>query len=295
MRVLVFGAGGQVGAETIRCAGPLAVDATPVDRTMCDLAEPGAAARLIRASAPDAVINAAAYTAVDKAESERGLAQRINGDAPGEMAAACAETGAPLVHFSTDYVFDGRASSPYREDDPTAPANVYGKTKLDGEHAVRAAGASHAIIRLSWVFSAHGANFVKTMVRLGRERDTLRVVGDQHGKPTPASAAAVAGLIAARALADAPALSGVYHFAGDEPTTWAEFAGAIFDAAGMAVAVEQITTDEYPTPAARPAWSVLATEKFTEKFGVAAPSWRDELSQIMPSLLAAYQQTETPA
>lgn len=284
MRVLVFGSGGQVGAEIVRCAPPAGVVAVAVDRAQCDLATPGAAAALIRASACDAVINAAAYTAVDKAETEPALAEAINAAAPGEMARTCAVLGIPFVHFSTDYVFDGEARRPYRESDDTAPLGVYGRTKLQGEKAVAAAGGAYAIIRLSWVFSSHGANFVKTMLRLSGERDRLRVVADQTGKPTPASAAAAASLIVARGLAADRSLSGVYHFAGDRPTVWAEFAREIFDMAGRNTIVESITTAEYPTQAKRPFYSVLDTRKFEETFGLAAPSWRDGLGAVLVEL-----------
>lgn len=284
MRVLVFGAGGQVGKETVRCARPAGADAVAVDRRTCDVAVPGAASAFIRASIPDAVINAAAYTAVDKAETEPDLAEAVNAAAPGEMARACAELGVPFVHLSTDYVFDGAASQPYRETDETGPLGVYGRTKLDGEKAVAAAGGAFAILRLSWVFSAHGANFVKTMLRLSGERDRVRAVADQTGKPTPASAAAAASLIAARALAADKSLSGVYHFAGDKQIVWADFARTIFDMAGRDVIVEPITTAEYPTPAKRPRYSVLDTRKFEETFGLAAPSWRDGLGAVLVDL-----------
>jgi dTDP-4-dehydrorhamnose reductase len=284
MRAIVFGAGGQVGKEVLRCARPAGADAVGVGRSICDLTVPGAAAAIIRAGACDAVFNAAAYTAVDRAETEPDLAAAINIAAPGEMARACAELGIPFVHFSTDYVFDGAASRPYRETDATGPLGVYGRTKLDGEKAVAAAGGASAILRLSWVFSAHGSNFVKTMLRLSSERHRLRVVADQTGKPTPASAAAAAALVVARALAADRSLSGVYHIAGDEPVVWADFARTIFDMAGRGAIVEPITTAEYPTPAKRPLYSVLDTRKFEETFGLAAPSWRDGLGAVLVEL-----------
>jgi len=208
----------------------------------------------------------------------------VNAEAPAEMARACAEIGIPFVHFSTDYVFDGTASRPYRESDETAPLGVYGKTKRDGEKGVAAAGGAYAILRLSWVFSAHGANFVKTMLRLSAERETLHIVADQEGKPTPAAGAAAAALVVARALAGDPMRSGVYHFAGDKATTWADFASAIFEAAGAETAVERITTADYPTPAKRPAYSVLDTEKIEKTFGLAAPSWKDGLRAVLREL-----------
>lgn len=284
MRVLVFGSGGQVGTEILRCAPPAGVMALAVGRAQCDLANPGAAAAQIRASGCDAVINAGAYTAVDRAEAEPALAEAVNAAAPGEMAQACAALGVPFVHFSTDYVFDGEARRPYRETDETAPLCVYGRTKLEGEKAVAAAGGAYAILRLSWVFSSHGANFVKTMLRLSGERDRLRVVADQTGKPTPASAAAAAALIVARGLAADRSLSGVYHFAGDRPTVWADFAREIFDMAGRDTIVEPIAAADYPTAARRPRYSVLDTGKFEETFGLAAPSWRDGLGAVLVEL-----------
>lgn len=287
MRVLLFGPGGQVGTEIRRSALAAGAEVVPVGREICDLAASGAAARFIEASACEAVINASGYTAVDKAESEPALAAAVNAEAPAEMARACAELGIPFVHFSTDYVFDGKAKRPYRETDETAPLGVYGKTKRDGETGVIAAGGAYAILRLSWVFSAHGANFVKTMLRLSAERDRLRVVADQTGKPTPAAGAAAAGLVVARALAGDPMRSGVYHFAGDAATTWADFASAIFKAAGRKTTVERITTVDYPTPAKRPAYSVLDTEKIEKTFELAAPSWKDGLRAVLRDLGAA--------
>ncbi|GAB4521615.1 MAG: dTDP-4-dehydrorhamnose reductase [Amphiplicatus sp.] len=286
MRVLLFGANGQVGTEIRRRAGG-DVAIVALDRARCDLREPGAPARAITAEACDAVVNAAAYTAVDRAESEPDLAARVNAEAPREMAVAAAAKGVPLVHLSTDYVFDGAAARPYREDDPVAPLGVYGATKLKGEEAVAAAGGAHAILRLSWVFSAHGSNFVKTMLRLARERPALRVVADQRGKPTPAAGAAEAALLAARALLADPAKTGLYHFAGDAPASWADFAEAIMAEAGLAVPVERIATADFPTPARRPKWSVLDTAKFERVFARPAPSWRAGLRAVVAELGAA--------
>lgn len=278
MRVLVFGSNGQVGRALRR---RLEDNALAIGRAECDLMTPGSARAIIDAAGCDAVINAAAYTAVDKAQSERAAAHRINADAPAEMASACAARDLPFIHFSTDYVFDGGAHRPYVEEDPTGPLNVYGETKLAGERAVAAAGGAFAVIRLSWVFSPDGSNFVKTMLRLAGERESLRIVSDQRGKPTPAAGAADAGLAAARALLDDRKRAGVYHFAGDEPTTWAGFASAIFGGAGLAVRVEPIATSDYPTPARRPLYSVLDSARFEKTFGVAAPSWREALAEIV--------------
>ncbi|MGE0409874.1 MAG: dTDP-4-dehydrorhamnose reductase [Amphiplicatus sp.] len=282
MRILLFGPHGQVGAEI----GALGRDITPVPRSVCDLAAPGAARAAIAAHRCDVVINASGYTAVDKAETEPRLAEAVNAAAPGEMAAACAAKRIPFIHFSTDYVFNGAGKRPYVETDATGPLNVYGATKRDGERRVAQAGGTHAIFRLSWVFSAHGANFVKTMLRLGTERASLRVVADQRGKPTPARAAAEIALAAARILIERPATSGLYHFAGEEETSWADFAEAIFGRAGLKTAVERIATADYPTPAKRPLYSVLDTSKAEAAFGVKAPSWRGALDKIVQDLMA---------
>ncbi|PHR70208.1 sugar nucleotide-binding protein, partial [Henriciella sp.] len=190
MRILLFGPNGQVGTEIRRQAHASGLEVVPAGREAVDLSKPGAAATLISQSDCDGVINASAYTAVDKAETEAELAGAVNTDAPAAMAEACAAAGLPFVHYSTDYVFDGTSSRPYRETDPTSPLGVYGRTKADGEAAVMAAGGTAAVIRLAWVFSAHGANFVKTMLRVGPERGGVRVVADQVGKPTPATDAA---------------------------------------------------------------------------------------------------------
>ncbi|MBI1365875.1 MAG: dTDP-4-dehydrorhamnose reductase [Alphaproteobacteria bacterium] len=281
MKILLFGEKGQVATEIRRRAG---ADARAVGRAECDLAQPGAASRIIEASRADVVINAAAYTAVDRAESDERTAYAVNADAPGEMAKACAARGLPFIHFSTDYVFDGAGARPYRESDETRPVNVYGASKREGERLVASTGGAFAILRLSWVFSAHGANFVKTMLRLGKERRALRVVADQRGKPTPAGAAAGAALAAAEALAAGPEKAGLYHFAGDEETTWADFAETIFREAGLNVAVERIATAEYPTPARRPLYSTLDTSKFEKSFAVAPPSWRAALTGVIGEL-----------
>jgi dTDP-4-dehydrorhamnose reductase len=279
MRVLLFGPNGQIGKEIRRAA-----DVVAVARAECDLTRKGAARKVIDGAACDVVINAAGYTAVDKAESEPRVAEAVNAAAPGEMAEACADRGLPFIQFSTDYVFDGEALRPYVETDDTGPLNVYGATKLEGERRVATAGGVYAIIRTSWVFSAQGANFVKAMLRLGGERDRLRVVADQHGKPTPAAGAAEAALAAARALLDDPRKAGLYHFAGDEATTWADFAATIFERAGIATAIDRIPTADYPTAARRPLYSVLDTVKFETAFGLAAPSWREGLDGVLAEL-----------
>ncbi|GAB4288327.1 MAG: dTDP-4-dehydrorhamnose reductase [Roseovarius sp.] len=280
MRVLVFGRTGQVARELAR----LAPQGLFLSREMADLAQPGRCAEAIARAVPEAVINAAAYTAVDRAESEEDLATRINAEAPAAMARACAAAGIPLVHISTDYVFDGRGSAPHPPDAPPAPINAYGRSKLAGERAIAASGACHAILRTSWVFSAHGSNFVKTMLRLSETRDALRVVDDQIGGPTPAAAIAAACLTIAARLRAAPGLAGVYHFSGAPDVSWHDFAAAIFAAAGRRVALSAIATADFPTPAARPRNSRLDCRATEAAFGLARPDWRAALPAILDDL-----------
>jgi dTDP-4-dehydrorhamnose reductase len=279
MRILVFGRTGQVATELCRQA-----DVTALGRAEADLADPVACAAAIRARTPDAVINAAAYTAVDRAEEEEALATTINGAAPAAMAQACAELGIPFVHVSTDYVFDGSGEGPRRPDGATAPLGAYGRSKLEGELGVRAAGGTHVILRTSWVVSAHGSNFVKTMLRVGPARGSLRVVDDQVGGPTPAADIAAACLRIAEQLAIDPGKSGTYHFAGAPDTSWAGFARAIFDMAGLSVTVEDIPSSEYPTPARRPLNSRLDCSSTEAAFGLPRPDWRAGLADILSDI-----------
>ncbi|WP_397544093.1 dTDP-4-dehydrorhamnose reductase [Roseovarius salis] len=276
MTLLVFGRTGQV-------AGYLAArgDTTCLDRGQADLADPDACAAAIHAHAPRAVINAAAYTAVDRAEEEEDLATAVNGAAPGAMARACAGLGIPFVTISTDYVFDGSGDAPWRPGDATAPLGAYGRSKLAGERAVAAAGGAHAILRTSWVFAPGGRNFVTTMLRLGAERDRLTIVADQVGGPTPADAIAAACVTIAGALADDPAKSGVYHFAGTPDVSWADFARAIFGAAGLGCAVADIPTADYPTPARRPLNSRLDCNATRDAFGIDRPGWNAALPAVI--------------
>ncbi|NUS39501.1 MAG: dTDP-4-dehydrorhamnose reductase [Lysobacter sp.] len=294
-RILLLGADGQLGTELRRSLSPLGgivpatlagtLDGQPCERA--DFADPGSLPALVERVAPDIVVNAAAHTAVDRAESERDLAWRINADAPGALADACARRGAWLVHYSTDYVFDGNGTRPYREDDPPAPPGVYGASKLAGEDAVRASGARHMIFRTAWVYAAHSHNFLRTMLRVGAERDVLRVVADQVGTPTPA---ALIADVTAHALQHPPAGSGTWHLTPTGQTSWHGFAEAIFAGAverGLlprAPKVEPITTADYPTPAARPAYSVLDTRRLRADFGVALPSWQDGLGRVLDQL-----------
>lgn len=282
MRLLVFGQTGQVATELARRL-PADVTATFLGRDRADLSDPAACAAAIATHPADAVINAAAWTAVDKTESEEAAALVVNGKSPAAMARECAGRGVPFLHISTDYVFDGQGTAPFSPDHPTAPQNAYGRTKLAGELGIRDSGARHLILRTSWVVSAHGTNFVKTMLRLGRERDSLRVVADQIGGPTPAAAIADALVTAARAMADGAA-GGTHHFAGAPDTSWAGFARAIMARAGLSCRIEDIASADYPTPAKRPLNSRLDCRAFTSAFGVARPDWRAGLDAIVKEL-----------
>lgn len=282
MRLLVFGQTGQAARELARRLPP-DVTATFLSRSDADLMQPATCAAAITARDMDAVINAAAWTAVDKAESEEAAATTVNGDSPAAMARACAAKGVPFLHISTDYVFDGRGDTPFAPDHPTAPLNAYGRSKLAGETAIRASGARHLILRTSWVVSAHGTNFLRTMLRLGAERPSLNVVADQHGAPTPAAAIADVLLTAARAMTQGAA-GGTHHFAGTPDTTWADFARAIMAGAGLPCDINDIPTSAYPTPAARPANSRLDCSTFTRDFGIPRPDWRAHLAGILQEL-----------
>ena len=277
--ILIFGETGQLARElaayeTVTC----------LSRDQADLSHPAACAAAIRQAQPQAVINAAAYTAVDKAESDEALASVINGAAPGAMAATCADMGIPFVTVSTDYVFDGSGTAPWQPGDATGPLNAYGCSKLAGEEAVRAAGGTYAILRTSWVVSAHGSNFVKTMLRLGRERDRLTIVADQIGAPTPARDIAAACLAMARQLAEDAGKSGTYHLQGAPETSWADVARAVFAEANITCQVEDIPTTAYPTPAARPLNSRLDCASLEQAFGILQPDWRLGLRDILKDL-----------
>ena len=282
MRLLVFGKSGQVATELARRL-PGEVTARFLGRAEADLTDPAACAMQIGDC--DAVINAAAWTAVDKAEAEEAAATVVNGDAPAAMGRACAAQGIPFLQVSTDYVFDGSGDRAFRPDDPTGPQGAYGRSKLAGEIGVRGSGARHLILRTSWVVSAHGTNFVKTMLRLGREREALSVVADQIGGPTPAAAIADALLTAAGALV-AGHPGGTHHFAGAPDTTWADFARAIMARAGLACTISDIPSSAWPTPARRPANSRLDCSAFTSAFGIARPDWRAGLDDILQELTA---------
>ncbi|MCV2877664.1 dTDP-4-dehydrorhamnose reductase [Sedimentimonas flavescens] len=274
--ILVFSQTGQVARELQRRAP----EARYLGRDEADLTDPDACARAILMIRPSAVINAAAWTAVDRAEDEEALATRINADAPGAMARACAGLGVPFVQISSDYVFDGTGTRPFKPNDPTGPLGAYGRSKCAGEEAVRAAGGSYAILRTSWVFSAHGSNFVKTMLRLGRSRERLSVVADQVGGPTPAGAIAEACLTIAEALIHDPNLSGTYHLSGTPDVSWATFARAIMAEAHLPCEIAEIPSSAYPTPARRPENSRLDCADLAN-FGLTRPDWRRELPHII--------------
>ncbi|WP_212525624.1 dTDP-4-dehydrorhamnose reductase [Actibacterium sp. MT2.3-13A] len=280
MRILVFGTTGQVATELRRQGGEAVV---ALGRDRADLTDPEACAAIVARTDAEAVINAAAYTAVDRAEEEEALATRINGAAPAAMARAAAERGVPFLHVSTDYVFAGQGATPHRPDAPPAPLNAYGRSKLAGEAGIRAAGGRHVILRSSWVFSAHGANFVKTMLRLAESRDRLDVVADQIGGPTPADAIAAALLSMARALREGQG-GGTYHLAGAPATSWAGFARETFARAGRAVAVRDIASADYPTPAQRPLNSRLDCATLATDFGITQPDWRAGLDRVLREL-----------
>ena len=283
MKALVFGQTGQVARELARRL-PAGVTAQFLGRGQADLGDPAACAAAVIAADADVVINAAAWTAVDRAESEEAAARVVNGDAPGAMARAAAARGLPFVQISTDYVFDGAGDQAFGVGHPVGPLGAYGRTKLAGERAVQAAGGRFVILRTSWVVSAHGANFVKTMLRLGAERASLNVVADQIGGPTPAADIADAiWTIAAGLLAGKP--GGVQHFAGAPDVSWAEFAREIMARAGLDCVIHDIPSSGYPTPAQRPLNSRLDCSGLVD-FGIARPDWRAGLDAILQELRA---------
>jgi dTDP-4-dehydrorhamnose reductase len=306
MKILLLGANGQLG-RTFLDHGGLAErgdllaatrDGALVDGghgEIADLSVPESLPALLDRVQPDVIVNAAAYTAVDRAEQEEALATRVNGEAVGVIGQWAAARGALVVHYSTDYVFDGRQSQPYQVDAATGPLSAYGRSKLAGELALRDSGADHLIFRTAWVYAAHGQNFLRTMLRLGAERDELRVVADQHGAPTGTSLIVDASLAALdRWLAAGPverrALRGTHHLVASGATTWHGFASAIFAQAvsrgllARAPRVQPIATADYPTPARRPAWSLLDNQAFQRRFAFSLPDWRDGLDMTMAEL-----------
>lgn len=283
MKILMFGKTGQVATEIARRASP-ECQIEALGREAANLLDPAACAAHIAATDADIVINAAAYTGVDKAEDETEAAMTINAEAPGAMARATAEKGLPFLHISTDYVFDGSGERAWTEDDATAPLGAYGRSKLAGEEAVTAAGGHHIILRTAWVHAAHGGNFVKTMLRVGAVRDRLTVVDDQHGGPTAAGDIADALLEIARTWQAGKGTSGIYHFCGVPAVSWAGFASAIFAETGMTSEVAPIPSSEYPTPAPRPGNSVLDCTKIARDYGISQPDWRISLKTILKEL-----------
>jgi dTDP-4-dehydrorhamnose reductase len=283
MKVLVFGRDGQVARELAR-RKPAGVELVSLSRTEADLTDPESCARRVAEHDSEVVIIAAAFTGVDAAEAHADEAKRVNARAPAAIARACRDQGRVLLHLSTDYVFDGQGQQPWRPEDLPAPLGVYGRTKLAGEEGVLQAMPDATILRTSWVFSAHGRNFVKTMLGLGRERSQLRVVDDQVGGPTAAADIAGALYAIAETRTQGRGAPGIFHFAGQPAVSWADFARTIFESAGQEVAVESIPTSAYPTPAARPLNSRLNGTSTTETFGITMPDWRPALRQVIAEL-----------
>ena len=281
MRILLTGRNGQLGWELERALAPLG-EVIAMDRSKLDLSDAAAIRRVVQDAKPDVIVNAAAYTAVDRAESEPGLADAINHVAPRTFAEEARRAHALLVHYSTDYVFDGEKRAPYQEDDATRPINVYGLTKLDGERAIRASGCRHWILRTGWVYAARGNNFLRTMLRLAAQRDELRVVADQTGSPTAAPELARA---TARLLHEGAPADEVFHLSAGGETTWHEFAREILALTSRRnIRVQRITTDQYPTAAKRPRYSVLSNEKIRIAAGIALPDWRVSLEAVCRTL-----------
>lgn len=288
--ILVTGAGGQLGTELQRIPWPEGWEVVALHRAELDLSDLAAIASKVAERPWAAVINGGAYTAVDKAENDQVAAWTINALAPAALAEACSKAGIPLVQVSTDYVFAGDKTGPWEPGDPVSPLSVYGASKLGGELAVRVSGARHAIVRTAWVVSAHGHNFVKTMLRVGAERGHLRVVEDQHGSPTAAADLAAALVtIATRLALDPASPTGTFHFSNVGPTTWADFAREIFAQSaargGPIATVEGISTSDYPTPALRPANSVLCHDAIRVAFGIEPRPWRNALGDILDELI----------
>lgn len=280
MKILLTGKTGQVGWELARLL-PALGEVRATERNQIDLADADSIRRAVREAKPDAIVNAAAYTAVDKAESEPELALRINGEAPGVLAAEAKRLGALLVHYSTDYVYDGEKAAAYVETDAPNPVSAYGRSKLAGERAIVASGCRHLIFRTCWVYGPRGRNFLLTILKAARERPELRVVDDQFGAPT--SSAAIAA--ATKRAIERGGAEGVYHMSAAGRTSWHGFAQAIVQGAGLATPVKAIPTKEYPTPARRPRNSLLDNSKLKKDFGIALPDWRDGLREVLPQAL----------
>lgn len=288
--ILLTGGSGQVGTEFLKLA-PAGFEVVAPGRDRMDMSDPGSIAEFVASRPWAAIVNSAAYTAVDRAETDAVTAWKVNALGPAALAQAARQADAPLIHLSTDYVFDGAKTSPYLESDPVRPVSVYGASKEGGEQAVRTGAPRHVILRTAWVVSPHGGNFIKTMLRLARERERLTVVDDQHGNPTSATDIAQAlAVIVRRLVEDADAPLGTYHFVNSGEATWCGFAREIFVQAGAAghkvPVVEAIPTSAYPTPARRPANSRLDTAKLTRDFGIEPRPWRAAVSDVVATLLA---------
>ena len=298
MKILLLGKNGQVGWELQRALQPLgelvALDFDDRGELSGDFTQPEALAATVQRVRPDAIVNAAAHTAVDKAESEPDLARTINATAPGVLAREAQRLGAWLVHYSTDYVFDGSGHAPRREDAPTGPLSVYGRTKLEGEELIRASGCRHLILRTSWVYAARGGNFAKTMLKLAAERDRLTIIDDQHGAPTGADLLADLTAHTLRAAMAQPTLSGTYHAVAAGETTWHGYARFVIEwarAHGQPVrvaaeAIEPVPTTAFPTPAMRPLNSRLDTRKLRDAFGLSLPHWQQGVERMLTEILA---------
>ncbi|WP_374240364.1 dTDP-4-dehydrorhamnose reductase [Zoogloea sp.] len=297
MKILLFGKNGQVGWELQRSLAPLgdivALDHDGAPGLSGDFAHPDSLAATVRAVAPDLIVNAAAHTAVDKAESEPDLARALNARAPGVLAREAASLGALLVHYSTDYVFDGSGEAPRAEDAPTGPLSVYGATKLEGEALIRQSGCRHLIFRTSWVYAARGGNFAKTMLKLAAEREQLTIIDDQHGAPTGAELLADVTAHAARMTLANPALAGTYHLVAGGETTWHAYARHVIEyarARGRALrvapdAILPVPTRAFPTPAKRPANSRLDTRKLQQAFGLVLSPWQQGVDRMLDEIL----------
>lgn len=296
MKILLFGKGGQVGWELQRSLAPLgdlvALDAD--SQNLCgDFTNPEGLAQTVRAVAPDIIVNAAAHTAVDQAESEPELARTINALAPGVLAQEAKRSGAWLIHYATDYVFDGSGDKPWLETDPTGPLSVYGKTKLEGEEAIRATGCQHLIFRTSWVYAARGGNFAKTMLRLAQERDFLSVINDQIGAPTGADLLADISAHAIRTALRNPDVGGLYHLVAGGETSWHGYASFVIDFARQASieikvtpeAIQPVPTSAFPLPAPRPKNSRLDTQKLKNTFGLNLPHWQSGVARMLTEIL----------
>ncbi|WP_275786198.1 dTDP-4-dehydrorhamnose reductase [Pararhizobium gei] len=291
-KILVTGREGQVARSLLaRAENHPDIEIVILGRPEIDLGEPDTIVSPLKAIRPDLIVSAAAYTAVDQAESEEDLARRVNGDAPGVLAQAAAELGIPILQISTDYVFDGSKTGAYVEDDPVSPLGAYGRSKLAGELAVAAATDNHVILRTAWVYSPYGKNFLKTMLRLGADRDLIKVVADQYGTPTSAHDIADAVLTVAGNVLQSgdPALRGTFHLTNAGRASWAEFAEAIFETSkiqgGPFCNVEHIPSSAYPTPAQRPANSQLDCSKLADKHGVSMPNWREAVKPVVKQVL----------